>query len=133
MRGRCKRECRFTRHFSTPTHTLSPTSPQPPHLPHTLFQTSPIFPHISDTSLHFPNTSTHFLISPHIFPLLSYSLHTWPISLNYHKFPNFPTIHALPNSLYSPILPEFFPILPHTYFIINPTPKFLVLLIYCQI
>ena len=36
-------------------------------------------------------------------------------------------------TLYSHILPQFFPIMTHTCFIIKPMPKFLTLLIYWQI
>ena len=67
-----------------------------------------ILPHTFST----PQHTSPFL--PRISPLLPYFPHNWPNTLNYQKFPYSPTIHARPNSLYSSILPRFFPILPHT-------------------
>ena len=107
-------------HLPTSQHTF-PHFPQLPHSPHTLF-------HILDTSPNFPHTPTHFLILPPHFPTpsifppyLTQLLKLLKISQFFH--------HP-----YSPkffILPRFFPILPHTYFIINPIsiPKFPTLLI----
>ena len=99
---------------STLTHTLfhtSPTYPTPPLLPNTL----PIPP---------PQFST---------PSFYVSLILDPTPQTTKTFPIIPSPITFPNSLYSPILSQFFPILLHTCFIIIPTPRFLTFLIYCQI
>ena len=84
------------------TSTLTPCAL--PHLPYTSL--------IPDTS---PTPQHTFPFLPPLFPLFPYSSHTWPNSLNYQKFPNYPTIHTIPNSLYSSIPSQLFPILPHAF------------------
>ena len=62
-------------------------------------------------------------------PLLPYSPYLTPLS----KLPKISQFFYHPYSPKFSTLPLFFPILPHTYFIIYPTLKFLTFLIYCLI
>ena len=86
---------------------------------------------------------TLFHSSPHL-NTLPYTLHTYPIHLSHFfhippyltPLPKLPKISQFFHHPYFPkfsTLPRFFPILPHTYFIIYPILKFLTFLIYCLI
>ena len=102
-------KCVGTPHYSTSPPLFSTR-------PHTL-HTNPIH---SSTFLPPPNTLPHFF---HIPPYLT----------QLPKLPKISQFFHYPYSSKFSTLPRFFPILPHTYFIIYPILKFLTFLIYCLI
>ena len=75
------------------------------------------------TILHLPQSSPHLNTLPYFFHIPPYLTKLPKISRFFHHlyFPKFST------------LPRFFPILPHTYFIIYPILKCLTFFIYCLI
>ena len=115
---RCKKVCEHPILFYT-SPTLFHSSPHPNALPYTSTLTPYALPHLSHTSPP-PNTFPHFF---HIPPYLT----------QLPKLPKISQFSHHPYSLKFSTLPRFFPILPHTYFIIYPISKFLTFLIYCLI
>ena len=103
----CRRVCGLPPHFPLPPHTVLHSSNTLSHTRHTYpinYFTPP------------PTLPTSSIFSPYLTHL-----------------PKLPKIRQCLHHPYSPnfsILPPFFPILPHTYFIIYPIPTFLI---YCQI
>ena len=100
-------------------------------------------PHYSTFSLLFstrPHTSTHFHTNPihSSTPLpppntLSYFFHVPPYLTQLPKLLKISQFFHHPYSPRFSTLLRFFPILPHTYFIIYPILNFLTFLIYCLI
>ena len=100
-------------HFSTPLPYF-PTSPTP-HLPH--------------VPTHFPIPPPHFP-TPSIIPQYLIQLLKLPKIAQFLHHPYSPKFSMLSRPRHSPPMLSH---TPHIYFIINPIPKFLTLLIYCQI
>ena len=109
-------KCVGTPHYSTSPPLFFHSSPHLNTLSYTL-HTNPIH---SSTPIPPPNTLPHFFYIP-------------PYLTQLRKLPKISQFFHHPYSPKFSTLSRFFPILPHTCFIIHPILKFLTFLIYCLI